>query len=362
VTDRDALYAAILAAPDDDTPRLVYADYLDDTGVRADAIRARFIRNQVALARADEWSDEFDRLLRATAPVEFHYHKEWAAGLDGIALPQGNVFARGFLEQVTCYSKKFVTDGGRLFERHPVRAVKFAVMKSARGAAPAEELAACPHVARLHTVTLAGPLVDDKFVATVSGSRYAAGIRCVTLSDCAEPFNTVARLGGPWFPGLRELELWSIVFGTDGANTVARSGHLRHLTSLRVCHGADAPDVPIRGPGAVKLAESPHLRGLTELELRNQELRKKGAEAFATAYAWPGLKRLGLRGNGITGSAIPAFAANPHLRSLALIDFRGNDVKAGDLAPLAKAFPHVRPLTDDREHPVRLVRQPEDEP
>ena len=53
MTDRDALYAAILAAPDDDNPRLVYADYLDDTGVRADAIRARFIRNQVALSRAE---------------------------------------------------------------------------------------------------------------------------------------------------------------------------------------------------------------------------------------------------------------------------------------------------------------------
>ena len=37
MTDRDALYAAVLAAPDDDTPRLVYADWLTaqgDTGTK----------------------------------------------------------------------------------------------------------------------------------------------------------------------------------------------------------------------------------------------------------------------------------------------------------------------------------------
>jgi len=43
------------------------------------AIPARF-------ARAEPWSTEYDRLYRATAPVEFNYRKEWAAGIDGIVL------------------------------------------------------------------------------------------------------------------------------------------------------------------------------------------------------------------------------------------------------------------------------------
>ena len=30
MSDEDALLAAIIAAPDDDTPRLVYADWLDE--------------------------------------------------------------------------------------------------------------------------------------------------------------------------------------------------------------------------------------------------------------------------------------------------------------------------------------------
>lgn len=48
-TQRD-LYAAVIAAPGDDTVRLIFADALDDTGESADARRAAFIRAQIDLA------------------------------------------------------------------------------------------------------------------------------------------------------------------------------------------------------------------------------------------------------------------------------------------------------------------------
>jgi uncharacterized protein (TIGR02996 family) len=45
MNDRLALLSAILAAPDDDLPRLVFADWLDENGTTdADAARAEFIR------------------------------------------------------------------------------------------------------------------------------------------------------------------------------------------------------------------------------------------------------------------------------------------------------------------------------
>jgi len=46
MTDGDALLRAIIAQPDEDTPRLMYADWLDEQG---EAQRAEFIRVQVAL-------------------------------------------------------------------------------------------------------------------------------------------------------------------------------------------------------------------------------------------------------------------------------------------------------------------------
>src|SRR5262245_10921183 len=51
-SDRDALFRAILAHPDEDTPRLAYADWLDENG---DTEFARFIRTQVELAKVPEW-------------------------------------------------------------------------------------------------------------------------------------------------------------------------------------------------------------------------------------------------------------------------------------------------------------------
>lgn len=61
VTTRDALIAAIKAAPADNLPRLVYADYLEGNG---DPERASFIRVQVALTNC-QTGGPAERSLRA---------------------------------------------------------------------------------------------------------------------------------------------------------------------------------------------------------------------------------------------------------------------------------------------------------
>lgn len=50
MSDEDALLAAIAAHPEEDTPRLVYADWLDEHG---QPIRAEFIRVQIAIAQKE---------------------------------------------------------------------------------------------------------------------------------------------------------------------------------------------------------------------------------------------------------------------------------------------------------------------
>src|SRR5437868_6697241 len=54
MNDRDALFAAILAHPDEDTPRLVYADYLEEQG---EGEYAAFIRKQIELSKVEEWDE-----------------------------------------------------------------------------------------------------------------------------------------------------------------------------------------------------------------------------------------------------------------------------------------------------------------
>jgi uncharacterized protein (TIGR02996 family) len=67
--EREAFLAAIAAAPADDLPRLVFADWLDENG---DPERAAFIRAQVR--RAAEWDGPNDAELARTAAELFHTH------------------------------------------------------------------------------------------------------------------------------------------------------------------------------------------------------------------------------------------------------------------------------------------------
>src|SRR5262249_38310630 len=51
--DREGLLAAIRAAPEDDLPRLAYADWLDENGDEAGQARARLVRLQCEAAQLD---------------------------------------------------------------------------------------------------------------------------------------------------------------------------------------------------------------------------------------------------------------------------------------------------------------------
>ena len=67
MTDRDAMLRAIAANPDDDTPRLIYADLLDELGGDANAARARFIRLQIDTHQPGDTDRTLrDRTLAAT--------------------------------------------------------------------------------------------------------------------------------------------------------------------------------------------------------------------------------------------------------------------------------------------------------
>src|SRR5947209_3533135 len=109
--------------PDDDTPRLVYADWLEEHGGPGGEARAEVIRVQCTLARLDEADDrrwELEarerRLLRA-------HGKHWAGPLR--PLVRRWRFRRGFVEDVTLRAEDFLRRAPELFARHPVRRVRF---------------------------------------------------------------------------------------------------------------------------------------------------------------------------------------------------------------------------------------------
>ncbi|MCZ2344488.1 MAG: TIGR02996 domain-containing protein [Bacteroidales bacterium] len=119
--DRDALFAAILAAPDDDLPRLVFADYLEEQGHPALAARAAFIRLQIAAdklppdsARRLEWSRQIGELR----PL---FRDEWAEAFAPGELSGCVVnYHRGFADEIQIPVEKLILFHERIFAAAPV--------------------------------------------------------------------------------------------------------------------------------------------------------------------------------------------------------------------------------------------------
>src|SRR6516162_10243136 len=112
MTEHEGFLDAIKAEPDDDTPRLIYADWLDDHGQPE---RAEFIRLQIESARlpeGDPRAAEFDvRAEEILAEHEIEWLGEWSERLVRWS------FRRGFLDAITIEAESFRCHGDELFAR-----------------------------------------------------------------------------------------------------------------------------------------------------------------------------------------------------------------------------------------------------
>lgn len=123
-----AFLAAVRAAPDDDTARLVYADYLDEQGGAADATRAEFIRLQIRLHTLDETDPERPALEDRENELLRAHEGAWLGAVSA-PLARGLVrwqFERGFLGFIECGKKALQSSAAALFKQHPVSRVELA--------------------------------------------------------------------------------------------------------------------------------------------------------------------------------------------------------------------------------------------
>ena len=144
MTDHDALLAAVLADPDDDGPRLVMADLLDDLGQPE---RAELIRVQCKLARIIErrpghnggtstgmidpmvaWRESVDALRRREAELLRDHGHEWRVcwpnAWGGRGWHEKNVFRRGFVEAILIDAADWLAHGDTILSAHPVVSVR----------------------------------------------------------------------------------------------------------------------------------------------------------------------------------------------------------------------------------------------
>jgi uncharacterized protein (TIGR02996 family) len=124
--DRDGLLRAILDHPDDDTPRLVYADWLEEHG---DAKQAHFIRTQIGLGRVPAYHPLRIRLWHSSERDLVTGGLPWRSALPKGALPAGvrvDTYRRGFPWQVATNDlRAFIEAAPALFALYPVQALKY---------------------------------------------------------------------------------------------------------------------------------------------------------------------------------------------------------------------------------------------
>jgi uncharacterized protein (TIGR02996 family) len=102
MTTSPDLLAAILAAPNDDLPRLIYADWLDEHG---ESKRAEFIRRQIDDPEADQWELLFDLAYVFFPDAEGEYCNQPKNTIKILHADKSKVeyvFRRGFVDEVRC--------------------------------------------------------------------------------------------------------------------------------------------------------------------------------------------------------------------------------------------------------------------
>jgi uncharacterized protein (TIGR02996 family) len=310
---------AILREPDDDTPRLVYADWLDETGKPEDAARAELIRVQIELPRCQRWSPGHEELSdRAEALIKAH-GDTWLGPLLPLvraSVPVGVAgyeFSRGMPHVKLSPGKLLQKAHSRLAEewlpKLGVQEVEFlgVTMRVA-------EVAGLPALRHLHSLAWSYSHLDDDGLRDLSRSPHLGNL--VTLA-----------LDRAW--------------ATDaGLGRIARAASLGKLTTLRLTGSYGKSRVTAAGIRAVLGGDLPRLDSL-DLEGGAWGMTRIGDLATLTGFRR--LKRLGLSYNFIKGRDVRLLAENPDVANLVELDLSSNEIDDDGACALAES-PHLAGL------------------
>jgi uncharacterized protein (TIGR02996 family) len=365
MTEREAFVAAIAASPDEDTPRLAFADWLQEHGEddRAHYIRLLHelntrrsgaeswddppaeVRELERRARAlferhaGEWLRPFCRALGTTVPP---VRERWSARLwrritrrpqrpdplrhfefgfinfeawdDG---PVGDLaLYRGFVGSVQV----------RLGSRRPV-----GDPATAFGLEPVTDL----------TVTVADRPAAWERLNRPCLSRVARLTIDLSDENGVPPFDVYERvLRGPHWAGVSDLHLWRNIVDFQPAP----AGYIERLAESPLLPGVRSLSLMIEQPNLVPLTANPRLAGVERFAAWGCRLPPEAAAAIADARFAANLEELDLSSNnlGDDGAALLAAGAWPKLSAL---DLGCNDLTDAGAAALVPLTGRLRSLS-----------------
>ena len=299
MTDDAALLRAICRQPDDDTARLVYADWLQENG-RAE--EGEFIRTQCQLAAADPADPEYPALLDRDEELRLwlsaHAPGPRPTFPGGLAVEGGRHrwkwTHRGFprflefdgYERVGVKPMRALANAlARAFEVLPTRWLVVRQLTAAQLIALLKQ----PVLAGLSHLTVQSDASRDEADAiarALAGCRHLRNLRGLALADGFGDAGCEALASAHW----NDLEWFSPAshaIGPAGVRALAGAGWFRNLRELTL-------DDEFSTEAFAALVRLPQFPRLHTLDLSRDRFPHEAWQAFARTRAFPALTRLEL--------------------------------------------------------------------
>jgi uncharacterized protein (TIGR02996 family) len=313
MTQHDALLAAVCAAPDDDLPRLVYADWCDENG---DPDRAEFIRTQVEIAKGAK-GKKLVALQKREKELLTEHSAKWTEPLREFADRRYSLepfrFRRGFVEDIATHGDQLTEHGDDLFRLAPVRTLRMSDQD-------VESLHDCEQLLRVTTLELTGCALDEEYRGTAKffGSRALANLTTLI----AQGFDDNGHLDAG---ALRAL---------------VESKHLNNLRRLDIGDNWLFNISSAEQPEVVRLLTAlGNLPSLTDVGLGGIGIPARTVQELASQPWMTRITKLDLRGNGAGTLGGWAIAESPYLENIELLDLRDNETididEEGDGTPMS---------------------------
>lgn len=265
-----SLWNAICENPEDDTLRLVYADWLEEHGEldRADLIRVQIECSRQELPDAD-WTDAAFREQELLRKIGDRWQDELPQ-LPGICW---SGLERGFpCCAETSDAAAFANAGEVIRTQTPVRSLAFHTLE------PKQNWVQDPNNPNLSRLRISNSKCQQQ-VEDLFQSPQLQQLNCLNLART--PLQH--RLGShgarllsecPYLSQLTELNLQSQSIGDDGVAALAQSPYLGNLTLLVLQGNALGPE------SLLSLANSPYLKNLRYLDLHGEHFEDGGMHSF----------------------------------------------------------------------------------
>lgn len=323
MTHDEAFLRDVSAHPDDDAPRLICADWLQDHG---DPARAEFIRTQIERANASTDAVRRAALWERERQLLGEHEMRWTAPLHGLV--QRARFVRGFVEQVFVLGDDFLRHAEALFQLAPVRHLVLTGSPSAWA-----QLLAIPQLRPLSTFELrGGAALGAEEVNLLAGCPHLPHLRRLILRYAVDDEAVRVLAAAPLCSRLTALDLYSVYLEKEGAEALVSSRHLDGLSYLALGNFEDLDIAQTLTAPAARLA------GLTQLYLGWTHIDNEGARRLAEAPKFARLQVLDLMGNRIETAGARALAESPHLQALQALYLHGNPLNGRARTILRQRF------------------------